>query len=382
MATGIIENINGRLPAYGMGKNLLDNWYFLNPVNQRGVTSGSGAEGYSIDRWKASFGSGGVLWSLTSSGLTFQPTNTNSYAYISQVIDNEILSALTGKRICVYVLTSDGDMLGGIVTYTSEVPIYDANYDGHRVRIRFSGGQFRIESFASALTVRAVKLELGTEQTLCHNEGTAEAPVWVLNEIPDYEYELFRCMTSTADPSDTYANKTLATGQELAYVENGTTASRAYAVGEYFCWHGLLYRAKTAIGNGDTFTVNTNCEQVPEGGLNNLIQVVYGSQAPVSVPNNTTTVIDSISLAPGTYLIMGSTSIDASSNTNMSLTIVGSGGVGSLAASRGTADAGGGLIACVVVTIEASTTFTLRLRHSAGDNVSTVGNRFCAIQLK
>lgn len=64
---------------------------------------------------------------------------------------------------------------------------------------------------------------------------------------------------------DTKANQ----GQ-LAYVENGTTASKTngYAVGEYFCWYGLLYRAKTAIGNGDTFTENTNCEQVSEGGFN------------------------------------------------------------------------------------------------------------------
>lgn len=57
---------------------------------------------------------------------------------------------------------------------------------------------------------------------------------------------------------------------QLAYVETGTTASQAYAVGEYFCWNGLLYRAKTAIGNGDTFTENTNCEQVTKGGLNDV----------------------------------------------------------------------------------------------------------------
>ena len=116
--------------------------------------------------------------------------------------------------------------------------------------------------------------------------------------------------------------------------------------------------------------------------INNLLQVVYGSQTPVSVPNNTTTVIDSISLPAGTYLIVGSTAINVSSNTVMSLSIVGYGGLGTLATSRGTADAGGGLLACVVVTIEASTTFTLRLRHNAGDNISTVGNRFSAIQLK
>ena len=57
---------------------------------------------------------------------------------------------------------------------------------------------------------------------------------------------------------------------QLAYVESGTTASRAYAVGEYFCRNGLLYRAKTAISSGGTFTPGTNCEQVTGGGVNQI----------------------------------------------------------------------------------------------------------------
>lgn len=69
---------------------------------------------------------------------------------------------------------------------------------------------------------------------------------------------------------DTKANRA-----QLAYVETGTTASRTYAVGEYFCWNGLLYRAKTAISSGGTFTPGTNCEQVPSGGLNSVF--IYAS---------------------------------------------------------------------------------------------------------
>lgn len=48
---------------------------------------------------------------------------------------------------------------------------------------------------------------------------------------------------------------------QIAYVETGTTASRAYAVGECFCWNGLLYRVKASISSGGTFTPGTNCEQ-------------------------------------------------------------------------------------------------------------------------
>ena len=253
-----------RVPVYGMGKNLLDNWYFLNPVNQRGATSGSA--GYCIDRWKASYGSGGVSWSLTSDGLSFQPVNTSSYGYIAQVIDSVVLSFLIGKRIHVHAITSSGDMIGGAINYAANATIFDNTYSDHRVRMRFSGNELRIESYASALTLKCVKFELGTEQTFAHLENS----IWVPNQIPDYEEELIKCQTSTADSSDTYANKSLATEQQLAYVETGTTASRAYAVGEYFCWNGLLYRVTAAISSGGTFTPGTNCEQVTEGGLNSF----------------------------------------------------------------------------------------------------------------
>lgn len=66
-------------------------------------------------------------------------------------------------------------------------------------------------------------------------------------------------------PSDT----TKANQAQLAYVETGTTtASRNYAVGEYFCLGGKTCRAKTAINAGATLTLNTNYEEVPSGGFN------------------------------------------------------------------------------------------------------------------
>ena len=78
-----------------------------------------------------------------------------------------------------------------------------------------------------------------------------------------------KCQTASVDKTDTYSQKSLATEQQIAYVENGLTASRAYAKGEYFCWHGLLYRVTAAISSGQAFTAQ-NCAQVPEGGLNHL----------------------------------------------------------------------------------------------------------------
>ena len=72
-------------------------------------------------------------------------------------------------------------------------------------------------------------------------------------------------------PSDT----TKANQAQLAYVETGSTASRAYAIGEYFCLGGQLCRAKTAISQGDTFTLNTNYEVPSGGGFNGILAKPY-----------------------------------------------------------------------------------------------------------
>lgn len=47
---------------------------------------------------------------------------------------------------------------------------------------------------------------------------------------------------------------------QLADVETGAAASRAYDEGEYFCRNGRLYRATAAIAAGEAITPGTNCE--------------------------------------------------------------------------------------------------------------------------
>lgn len=54
--------------------------------------------------------------------------------------------------------------------------------------------------------------------------------------------------------------------------QTGTTATQAISSGTYFYLNGTLVRAKTAIDNGETFTLNTNYEVVTAGGLNDLVQ--------------------------------------------------------------------------------------------------------------
>lgn len=118
-------------------------------------------------------------------------------------------------------------------------------------------------------------------------------------------------------PSDTSkANQT-----QLAYVESGTTASRAYAVGEYFCWNGMLYRAKTAISSGGTFTPGTNCEQVTGGGLNSITKTeVITSECVINdsilISNNVR-----VSVSGNTLVISGNTRTNVNGTNILSITL-------------------------------------------------------------
>jgi hypothetical protein len=262
-----------RVPVYGLGKNLLDNAYFVGggsqlgdgifPINQRGQTTYTGTI-YGPDRWKGA--NNQSVMTLVSGGLQLSTTD-NTFRIWQQLCDNAIKNRLSGKAGTISVI-EDGVLYTATGTFGTRFDTVGAKYTysvntSNNEICRIGGGT------NGAAIVTAIKVELGTQQTLCHNEGTDANPVWVLNEIPDYEEELIKCQTSTADSSDTYANKSLATEQQLAYVESGTTASRAYAIGEYFCWNGLLYTANQAISGGTTLNAGS-------GG--NLTEVTVGSE--------------------------------------------------------------------------------------------------------
>lgn len=48
----------------------------------------------------------------------------------------------------------------------------------------------------------------------------------------------------------------------IAGTESSSTASKAYAVGDYFIYNNILYRVTTAISSGGTITPDTNCTAV------------------------------------------------------------------------------------------------------------------------
>lgn len=164
--------------------NLLDNWYFGNPVNQRGKTSYTGG-GYCIDRW-------------TIVGDTPQLTVTSGsikgVGYMVQKAEVYTSSSLEGMQLTLSALMSDNTF--GSITFRMSKGMenqFAINSNGYLV---YAEWQNTNEFFAAnwytpseAVGLVAIKLELGSQQTLAHQENG----VWVLNEIPDYGEQLRRC---------------------------------------------------------------------------------------------------------------------------------------------------------------------------------------------
>lgn len=178
--------------------NLLDNWYFGNPVNQRGQTSYTGAV-YGIDRWNGSslasitLESDGVLFVKRGNGIpvinTFLEKErfVNGYYTISvcYYADNK----LELSKNTFYLTVDDTIDTASINVYSSwYMNFYASSQDVSNgiYRLRFYNPSGAIGDSCKLI---AVKLELGSQQTLAHQENG----VWVLNEIPDYGEQLARC---------------------------------------------------------------------------------------------------------------------------------------------------------------------------------------------
>lgn len=159
-------------------RNLLDNWYFGNPVNQRDVSGTISSAGYFLDRWKLVSGS----VTINTDGITLNGT-------MQQVLETAPVGTVTASA-----LTQAG--VGEVVpTYNSETKTVTVTAAGEKLV--------------------AVKLELGTEQTLAHQNSSG---AWVLNEMPDYGEELTKCMRYLqiiSTPYDTSGN-----GVAIGYADN------------------------------------------------------------------------------------------------------------------------------------------------------------------
>ena len=160
--------------------NLLDNWYFGNPVNQRGQTSWTNPSNmqYAIDRWQITNSS---VVALVNDGITVT-------AEIQQGLEKDRLEF--GGTYTFSVLSSDGRLGKHTFVLTSDTTTIRVSFGFGIFVCYLSGDNVWFQIYGDGSTYKAVKLELGNQQTLAHQY---ENGVWVLNEIPDYGEQLARC---------------------------------------------------------------------------------------------------------------------------------------------------------------------------------------------
>jgi len=187
----------------GCNANLLRNGTFAEGciVNQRGMMSYAGT-GYGVDMW---YTTGATLSvDVTAEGVKLYKNAASANPAWAQALETDAAVGQTVTVSMLYKGNGEGASLrvaqsGGIVTL-SNVP------DWTLVQKTFVAGKWSIGTLADhiivsiqcfesmdvkqELHIKAIKLEMGEQQTLAHQNGDG---AWVLNELPDYGGELLRC---------------------------------------------------------------------------------------------------------------------------------------------------------------------------------------------
>lgn len=162
-------------PQFTVNPNLLDNWYFGNPVNQRGKTSYTAQPngGYTIDRWMST--------EAVSIDTVFQFRN------LFQRVEGS--DRLSGKLLTFSILMDSGAMLSGSKIFDASA---DCVFADQGILMLYNSFWKAFQIYGrdnSEVHILAAKLEIGSTQTLAHLENGN----WVLNEIPKYGGQLARC---------------------------------------------------------------------------------------------------------------------------------------------------------------------------------------------
>lgn len=181
--------------------NLLDNWYFADPINQRGLTEYT-ASGYTIDRWKNSLIDKVEIFEDYIS-LSVSSTS-NAYANWGQLLPFNFkeLGLITlsvmyknpsqTSTIAIYdakgTWKTSTDMPASTVWNIVSLTISDNSPEAIKAQLYPTvAGQ----ALAGTLEIRAMKLELGPVQTLAHKDENGN---WILNDPPPNKaLELAKC---------------------------------------------------------------------------------------------------------------------------------------------------------------------------------------------
>lgn len=190
-----VTNVSNQLGTF-VRPNLLDNWYFGRPVNQRGLVEYAG-KGYTVDRWKSE--SDAITTKVISGGITISTTAESGATELREYLE-DVIPAGTMLTISAIVSKTAASKNGVVrVAYTDNQVGLQANLPDRAMDYELvtvsrkaiadvKAFVFRASN-GDGYTVHAAKLELGPTQTLAHREGDK----WILNEVPDYGEQLRRC---------------------------------------------------------------------------------------------------------------------------------------------------------------------------------------------
>lgn len=309
----------------GSNPNLLDNWYFADPIDQRGgwvvlpgkelynkttgavegytetymtvsgyaddsggfkstLTNGQvvltqdcvrgyAGAGYTIDRWQQT--GSNCTTAISNSGLLMSSGGTG-YDYLSQKVP--IDSSLTGTTVTfsafcesdniitlrIYANVVSGTALksttsygvNGVISATVTVP---DNATSLHVLFYPDTVTGSVSKVGDTCLLKAAKLELGSTQTLAHQENGN----WVLNDPPpDKGMELLKCIQSTADSADAYANKVIyhtgnkPTAADVGAMEQLSANAELSLMGWYKIGYfpSTIYPAQAIVMVGNAFT--------------------------------------------------------------------------------------------------------------------------------
>ena len=222
-------------------RNLLDNWYFANSVNQKGQMEYTGS-GYTIDRWR----SYGAKVSINDGYISLSTEGNPTFCQKSEL-------DLYDKTLTFSVLLANGSLCTGTGILASDTAWKNTTlYEDSSIKLWLQNSN---PLFNTAIDIKgntpvdlvAAKLEFGSSQTLAHKEGSK----WVLNEIPDYATELAKCQRYFYKTQGAFEYRGIAINQW--YMNNGTielpVSMRIKPTCKVFDRHGNA--GKISIRNND-----------------------------------------------------------------------------------------------------------------------------------
>ena len=289
-----------------IGKNLLDNWYFIGggsqqggsqlPINQRGQTIYSGTV-FGIDRWHSS--SSAITVEVITGGITITCLSSvqNGDRLLRQRFDNYPNGVpCTASVLVTAVNGSFGISFGSKDTADNRIELNGIASAGlYTVTGTLDGvtdGMVSInadQNGAASITISAIKFEIGSEQTLCKQTGS----VYYMREIPNYTMELLRCqrffyrinrsmdITNTIGIGQAYSTKQMVIIASIPHMRQITsvTTSNTFKIinNNGVSVNASSYTVKNSDGDAEcSIDVTASDASLSKGGVYILVTDGYG----------------------------------------------------------------------------------------------------------